>query len=108
MNELRKLKVVRDHTHLIGKVAKTNHLAVYLEREYVAAFGIGNVDTTESCHYYCHCGGRYEMSLVFIDQPVFRNSSLTWYCLKEIGTGVNGDWHWFTLDQLFISEPNQL
>lgn len=95
---------VQDHSYLIGKIAKTSPLAVELEVEYERLFEVGNVNQIQMIDYYCHCGGRYELSLIFLDEPVYKKKGMTWYCLKDIGTGASGDWYWLTLDQLIICE----
>ena len=96
------LRIADDHTDLIGKLAKLTAFGVELEAEYERLFGVGSYSSARETYYYCHRGGRYEMALIFIDQPPERRNGVTWYCLKEVGVGVMGDWHWFTLDQLMI------
>ena len=96
------LRVADTHTDLIGKLAKLTELGVELEAEYEQLFGIGSYNRARETYYYCNRGGRYAMTLMFIDEPPYTCNGVTWYCLKEVGVGVMGDWHWFTLDQLMI------
>ena len=96
------LRVVDKHTDFIGQIAKVTEFGAELEKEYEEVFGIGNYHVAKRTHGYCYMGGRYEMSLMFIDEPPFSRDGVTWYCLKEVGVGVTGDWHWYTLNQLMI------
>lgn len=98
------LRVADLHTHLIGKICKLTEFGVELEKEYEQLFKRGNSQSAMQIFYFCHRGGRYEMSLMFIDQPPFTKDNNTWYCVKEVGVGVMGDWHWYTLNQLMICE----
>lgn len=102
--ETEEMLVVKDHTYLIGKIAKLTEFGVLLAAEYVELFNIGNESTTRQIHYFCNTPGKYQMSLMFINQEPFTKLGKTWYCLKEVGVGVMGDWHWYTLDQLIICE----
>ena len=86
----------------IGKIAKLTEFGVLLSKEYEAIFHFGNPLVDESVNYYCHCGGRYEISLMFVDEAPEKRNELTWWCLKEIGIGASGDYHWYTLDQLIM------
>lgn len=90
------------HSHLVGKIAKLTERGLILEKEYEELFGIGNYGKSQLIHYYCNCGGRYEISLMFIDEKPVKRNGVTWFCVKEIGTGVSGDWHYYTLNQLMI------
>lgn len=96
------LRILDEHTQFIGKICKLTEFGVCLEVEYEKLFGIGSEYTANRTFYYCHLGGRYEMSLMFIDEPPIKKESMTWFCLKEIGVGVSGDYHWHTLDQIII------
>lgn len=102
MNSILRIEDV--HTHFIGKIAKLTEKGLELENDYEKLFGIGNYGKSHIIHYYCHCGGRYEMSLMFIDEKPIKINGATWFCVKEIGVGVSGDYHYYTLDQLKISE----
>lgn len=97
------LRISNEHTFLIGKIAKLTEFGVRLEAEYCNLFGFGNVRKAELLLAYMH-HEKYEVSLIFIDEPPVKNLDQTWFCLKEIGKGCFGDWHWFTLDQLIICE----
>ena len=101
------LRVVDLHTHLIGKICKLTELGVQLEKEYQEMFGVGSWITAKELFGYCYSGNKYELSLMFIDEKPIRKHGLVWYCVKEIGVGVSGDWHWFTLNQLIICDENQ-
>src|ERR1700741_3588112 len=92
------------HEHLIGKICKLSERGVQLEYEYEKIFGIGNGDHARLNHFLCHMGGRYEMSLMFIGEQPYIKNGVVWYCVKEIGEGVLGDWYWYTLNQLVICE----
>ena len=98
------LRIIDEHTDLIGKIAKLSEFGVELEKEYEELFNVGNYCNAKDIYFYCHRGGRYEMSLIFIDEPPIKHNGITWFCLKEVGVGVNGDWHWFTLNQLIICD----
>lgn len=98
------LRKVDIHTHLIGQIAKLTEFGMELEKEYEDVFGFGNYSSARQIHYFCYMGGKYEMSLMFIDEPPTTHNGETWYCLKEVGVGVMGDWHWYTLNQLMICE----
>ena len=96
------------HTHLIGKICKLTEFGLELEKEYEQIFGFGNYESAKTIHLYCYIGGRYEMSLMFIDEKPHIVNGIIWYCVKEIGVGVMGDWHWYTLNQLIIcNEENK-
>lgn len=97
-----KLHIADEHTHLIGHLAKITEFGVLLEKKYEDIFGFGNPHKASHVHYYCHIGNKYEMSLMFIDEPPIKRGNMTWFCLEEVGVGVNEDWHYFTLDQLII------
>lgn len=99
-----KFLIYNDHTPLIGKIAKLTSFGVQLEKEYEKLLEIGNSHIAKRIHYYNHCGGRYETKLIFIDEPPFEYAGVKFYCLKEIGTGANGDWYWFSMNQLIICE----
>lgn len=99
-----KLFISGIHTELIGKLAKLTEQGVILEQEYEYLFGMGNYEKAIHNHYYHYCGGRYELKLMFIDEPPFSIAGQTWYCLKEVGTGCHGDYFWYTLDQLMICD----
>lgn len=97
------------HTHLIGKICKPTEFGVELEKEYEEIYKFGNWQKANQIYFFCHMGGRFEMSLMFIDQKPEVYNGIVWYCVKEIGVGVSGDWHWYTLNQLMIcnEENNQ-
>ena len=90
------------HKPLLGKLAKLTKTGVYLEEEYQKLFGIGNYWQTMTLFYYCHSNDRYEISFVFIDEKPIRRGGVIWYCLKEIGEYSEGNYYWFTLNQLII------
>jgi len=90
------------HTDLIGKICKLTSMGVEIEKGYEKHLGVGNSYMAERIYKYCYCGGWYEMSLMFIDEPPIHRDGVVLYCLEEIGKGVNGDWHWFSLEQLMI------
>lgn len=96
-----------EHTHLIGKTCKVTKWGVVLAKEYEQLLGIGSHTVTYRLEEYGQIGGRYEISLMFIDEPPERRNGVTFYCLKEIGPESSGDWHWLSLDQIIICE-NQL
>ena len=96
------LRIADIHTDLIGKICKPTEWGVELEKEYDLLFNRNNYLSQLRTYQYCTMGGRYEMSLMFIDEKPYKECGLTFYCLKEVGIGVMGDWHWFTLDQLMI------
>jgi hypothetical protein len=98
------LRIWDEHTDMIGKIAKLTERGVLLEKEYVDLFGIGNEIFAKLLHQYCYEGGKYEISFMFIDEPPFKKNGVTWFCLKEVGMGVSGDWYWFTLNQLMICQ----
>lgn len=102
MRVRRDLKVIGEHSYLIGKIAKLTTLGVLLEKKYEELFGVGNAHKAEFINYYCYIGGRYEMSLIFIDEPPEKRGGIMFYWLEEIGVGVMGDWHLYTLEQLMI------
>lgn len=93
---------LHSHTSLIGSVAKVSEFGVELAKEYESYLGIGSYDNTYRTWQFCHMGGRYEMSLMFISEPPFIEKGVKFYCLKEVGAGVGGDWHWYSLNQLVI------
>lgn len=88
---------------LVGKICKITMLGCQLEKEYEEMFGIGDYRRACFCHWR-HQPGKYQMLFMFIDQKPVKKHGLTWYCVKEIGNGVMGDWHWYTLDQLIICD----
>lgn len=87
---------------LLGCIAKLTEFGVELEKEYEKTFGIGSYNRAFRIWYYCHLEGRYQMSLMFIDQQPYVKNGVKFYCLKEVGVGVMGDWHWFSLNQLIV------
>ena len=97
------LFAVYEHTHLVGKLCKLTRMGAELEKEYEQLFHVGNYNRALDINFFCYMGGRYEMSLMFIDEKPIRRQNVVWYCVKEVGVGVMGDWHWYTLDQLMIS-----
>ena len=97
-----KLRIINDHTPLIGKLAKLTAMGLHLEQEYQTLFEVGNYFKAQLIHYYCYLQNKYEINLIFIDEAPIKRDGLTWFCLKEIGNGVHGDYHWFTLDQLMV------
>jgi len=98
------MQIVDEHTEFIGKISKITEFGIELEGEYEKLFNVGNLSKAQMIYYYCYMGGRYEISLMFIDEPPIKRNGVTWFCLKEIGTGNNGDLHWFTLNQLLICD----
>lgn len=98
------MNIVRGHEDYIGKIAKLTKFGVELEKEYEELFNIGNYGMAQFINYYCYLGGRYELSLMFIDEAPIHRNGIELFCLKEIGNGVMGDWHWYTLNQLIVCE----
>jgi hypothetical protein len=98
------LQIVDEHTDLIGKLAKLTEFGVKLEEQYKEMFNVGNVWTAKMVHNYCYCKGRYEISLMFVDEPPIKRNGVTWFCLKEVGQVIYGDLRWFTLNQLVLCE----
>jgi hypothetical protein len=98
------LNRVDHHTDLIGKIAKLTDFGVEIEKQYQETFKIGNYSKAQRINHYCYLGNKYEMSLIFINEKPIKRNGVIWFCLKEIGFGVSGDLHWFTLNQLMISE----
>lgn len=90
------------HIPLMGCICKLTEFGVELAKEYEELLKIGSYDRTKREYGFCHMGGRYEMSLMFINEPPFIQNGVKFYCLKEIGVGVMGDWHWYSLNQLMI------
>lgn len=90
------------HKQFIGKICKVSLQGVILEKEYEKLFGI--ITYAEKIYEYCQVKGKYEMNLIFIDEPPINKMGETFYCVKEIGNGVFGDLHWFTLNQLVICD----
>lgn len=102
------LQVAHLHTHLVGKICKLTEFGVALEKEYEENFKIGNWNKALQTYHFCHMGGKYEMSLMFIDQKPYPINGVLFYCVKEVGVGVMGDWHWYSLNQLMICEEREL
>jgi hypothetical protein len=96
------LKVLDSHKELIGKICKLTAFGVQLELEYEKEFGIGNHSNAKRLFDYCHSENQYEISLMFIDERPMKLNGMVFYCLKEIGKGSTGDWHWFTLNQIML------
>jgi hypothetical protein len=96
------LRVLDIHTSFIGKLSKLTEMGLMLEKEYEILFNIGNYGKAEMLFYYCYAQGRYQINLMFVDEKPVTRDGLIWFCLKEVGVGVYGDLHWFTLDQLII------
>lgn len=97
------LRIAEIHTDLIGKIAKLNNIAYHLELEYEEMYKVGNANRMKTLLFFQNehiC----KMMFLFIDEKPIKKFNETWFCLKEIGNGVNGDWHWFTLNQLIICE----
>ena len=92
----------KTHLSLVGRIAKLHSMAVEIERGYQSTLGFGDPERVERAFCYNHCGGRYQTSFMFIDEPPFRKYGVDFYCLQEIGCGVNGDWVWYSLEQLII------
>lgn len=90
------------HKWLVGKIAKLHYSAIEIERGYMSNIGIGNVHKVELMYWQQHSRGKYETSLMFVDEPPFRQKGVVFYCLQEIGKEAFGDWHWFSLEQLII------
>ena len=86
------MRLIEEHSWLIGKMAKLHSSAVAIEQGYTEAIGIGDVDKIDKLYWRCHCGGPY------------RRLGVVFYCLQEIGNGVFGDWHWFSLEQLIVCD----
>ena len=99
-----KRRILDLHTEFIGKIAKTTSFGLVLEKEYEKIFNVGNEYKFDRLHYYCHLKNKYELSLIFIDEKPITKNGVTWFCLKEIGNGCNGDWHWLTLNQITVCE----
>ena len=93
---------ITPHQSLIGRIAKLTEYGALLSKEYEELFKIGNPDSDYQVYQYCHMGGRYEMTLMFIDEPPFKINGVTFFCLKEIGVQTGGDWHWYSLNQLIF------
>ena len=98
------MRLIEEHSWLIGKVAKLHSSAGAIEQGYTEAIGIGDVDKIDKLYWRCHCGGPYEISFMFVDEQPFRRLGVVFYCLQEIGNGVFGDWHWFSLEQLIVCD----
>lgn len=96
------------HTDLIGKICKPTLFGLELEKEYENLIGFGNSNKYARLYDYCTCGGKYELSLMFINERPFVKYNTVWYCLKEIGVSCNGDWHWLTLNQLVVCEEKNI
>lgn len=98
------LRIADEHTSLIGKIAKLTEMGVILEKEYEELFQIGNYGKAQIINHYCYTDTRYEMHLCFVDEKPIKRNGVTWFCVREIGTGTSGDLHYFTLNQLMICE----
>jgi hypothetical protein len=96
------LRIYDLHTELIGKICKLTSFGVELEKEYEQVFGVGNYHSAQTLFEYCHCGNKYELSLMFIDEKPIKRNGVVWYCLKEIGKYSTGDYYWVTLCQVMI------
>lgn len=97
------LRLADIQTDLIGKIAKLHSQAEELEREYVSMYNVGSVNTIRKLLYFQNFHYS-KMKFLFIDEKPVRKFNETWFCLKEIGKDVNGDYHWFTLNQLIMCE----
>jgi len=91
-----------EHTPFLGKLAKLTELGVELEKEYKQLFGIGNIYAAQSLYFHCQSRNKYQLYLMFIDEKPIKVYGLTLFCLKEVGIGACGDWHWFSLEQLML------
>lgn len=98
------LRIYDLHTELIGKICKLTRFGVELEREYENVFGVGNYHSAQIMFKYCHCGGEYEVSLMFIDESPITKNGVVWYCVKCVGKHSSGDYYWFTLNQIVICD----
>lgn len=99
------MKLLNLHTDLVGKLCKLTEMGVILEKEYHELYGIGSVYTAERLLWWHNQTiEKYRILLMFINEPPMTIYGKTFYCVKEIGNGSNGDWYWFTLDQLMICE----
>lgn len=92
------------HTDLIGKICKVTEFGVELQKEYADLFGIGSVFITNRLFEYCQLEGKNKVSLIFIDEKPIIKNGVVFYALKEIGKYTNGDYYWFSLNQLMICE----
>ena len=90
------------HKPLLGKLAKLTEFGVDLEKEYEELFGIGNYYQALHLCYYCHSKGKYEISLMFIDETPIKRGGVLWYYLKDVGKYAEGNYYLFTLNQLMI------
>ncbi len=98
------MRLVDIHTDLIGKICKLTRFGVQLEYQYERELCVGDWYRAERLRYYCGLRNEHEISLMFIDEKPHTQNGVTWFCVKEVGQDVNGDWHWFTLNQLIICE----
>jgi len=98
------VNIVYDNHHLIGKLAVITDFGLQLEEQYKKLFGVGNIYSYRQLLRYCKADGQYKIRLMFIDEKPHQHNNLTFFCLKEIGKGCSGDWHWFTLDQLMVCD----
>lgn len=89
------------HNHLIGKICKLTDFGLVLANEYQAMFGIGNFVTARMLHWSMQQPGNKVM-LMFNKERPFNRLGTTWYCFTEVGEEGNGDYHWFTLDQVVV------
>lgn len=90
------------HMHLIGQIAKVTERGVLLAKEYEDILKIGLADSTRKIYEYCYAQGKNEISLMFINERPVKVGGVIFYCLKEIGHNVHGDWHYYSLNQLMI------
>lgn len=97
------MRIADVHTHLIGKLCKLTEMGLELEKEYEKLFHMGNYERARTFYMY-HEKGPYQVLFMFIDEPPYNRDGLTWYCVKEVGKGCMGDYHWYTLDQLMICD----
>lgn len=98
------MKIIDLHSDLIGKVCRLHPAAVQLAKVYEDLFSFGNAQCTERLLFfqnYHDC----KLAFIFLDEAPVTRYTETWFCVKEFSTTgkkVNGDWYWFTLNQLII------
>lgn len=95
-------EIANCHKPLLGRLAKLTDFGVTLEKEYEELFGIGNYYQALGLFHYCHSKDKYEISLMFIDETPIKRGGVLWYCLKDVGKYAEGNFYWFTLNQLMI------